>query len=116
MSRFRVRISPALDGIEAKIEITGTIDERAGFGHWGVVPAAVAVRVDCREVDGISAAGVRSWLRFFGALRARQLRLSFENVPPIILDLIPAVPELILENEVKPSDLPLWYAESPLKM
>jgi hypothetical protein len=116
MSRFHVRIQSAVDGLEARIELSGTIDEKAGFAHWGVVPPAIAVRIDCREIDGISAAGVRSWLRFFGALRSRQVRLSFENVPPILLDLLPAVPELIQENEVRPTDIPLWSAESPLKV
>jgi hypothetical protein len=116
MSKFHVRIISAIDGLETRIELGGTIDEKAGFNHWGVVPPSLNVRIDCRDVDGMSAAGVRSWLRFFGALRARQLRLSFENVPPIILDLLPGVPDLIQDNEVRPADLPLWCKESPLKV
>jgi len=115
MGNFHVRIASEVDGLETRIELSGTINEMAGLGHWGVVPPALAVRIDCREIDGITAAGVKSWLGFFGALRARRIRLSFENVPPIIMDLIPAIPELIHENEVRPSDLPLWCKESPLK-
>jgi hypothetical protein len=115
MAAFHVRIISDVDGLEARVELVGTIDDRAGLFHWGVIPPSVAVRVDCREVDGVTAAGVRAWLRFFGALRARQLRLSFENVPPIIQDLLAVVPELILDNEIMPADLPVWRKESPLK-
>jgi hypothetical protein len=101
MHNFKVKIITKIEMMETTIDLAGMIDERAGYKHWGVVPPSKVVRVNCRAIDGINAAGIRSWLQFFGGLRARHVPLAFEDVPLALLELLVAVPELMLEEEVR---------------
>lgn len=80
-------VNKAKKGNLEVFQIVGPVDDRSNFDEsFGPVPdSPTEIHVNCAQVTRINSVGVKSWIKYFQKVQAKNLKLVFhECAPPIV--------------------------------
>ncbi|MCM2278052.1 MAG: STAS domain-containing protein [Oligoflexia bacterium] len=81
------------------VVLMGEIDERTDFALLNV--QGTEITVHCGGVTRVNSCGVRAWRKFFRNLRAKGVKLRFENLSAPLIDCVNMFSDFIRLEEVE---------------
>lgn len=72
------------------VEMIGIIDERLEFSQLNG-KTEKPLKVDCKRVTRINSVGVKNWIRYFSGLTQKKIPVTFEFMPPCLVEQLNAV-------------------------
>lgn len=88
------------NGSVLTVILSGVIDENTDLDKLIYDPGKFLL-VNCRRIERINSAGIRSWMRFFKALSYRGVKFKFLECSPAIVESINVIPGFTAGGEIE---------------
>lgn len=87
------------------VQLSGTIDETDDFKAL-IGSVAGTLVVNCKAVTRINSIGVRNWMKYFCGFSGSNVRILFEELPPVLIDQLNMIQNFSCTGEVVSVILP----------
>lgn len=94
-----VNVSKEQQGEVLVVKLVGSIEESVDFEQL-IGPVSKEIQVNCKGVTRINSVGVKAWIKYFQALKARGVNVRFAECSMAIIEQINLISNFLSGGEV----------------
>jgi anti-anti-sigma regulatory factor len=98
--RILVNVIKEQKGKVLIVRLSGSIEENVNFDEAIGAPAR-EMTINCKEITRLNSVGVKAWIRYFQAARARGTRLRFEECSTAIVEQFNLISNFACEGKIE---------------